>query len=191
MLWSTWPSSFRIPSVFKTICTSNVSGKVTLKPMRKTIKKTKKYEWWMLIVMMTCVNFHINVSIVSLQWIDFKFADGLSYLFLLCNIKSLAISIQYTLGPRCTMLQPILHHLNSTRIVLASSSPRRKQILENIVIIHHFHTVSYTSNLCMHSTVFVLFHGILYSFTHLVSNILKLFINIDNMIHICLYFSES
>ncbi|XP_078325220.1 putative bifunctional dTTP/UTP pyrophosphatase/methyltransferase protein isoform X3 [Crassostrea virginica] len=65
------------------------------------------------------------------------------------------------------MLQPILHHLNSTRIVLASSSPRRKQILENIVIIHHFHTVSYTSNLCMHSTVFVLFHGVLYSFKHL------------------------
>lgn len=34
---------------------------------------------------------------------------------------------------RATMLQPILHQLNSTRIVLASSSPRRKQILGNIV----------------------------------------------------------
>eukprot|EP00105_Crassostrea_gigas_P003926 XP_011416962.1 PREDICTED: N-acetylserotonin O-methyltransferase-like protein [Crassostrea gigas] len=33
---------------------------------------------------------------------------------------------------RATMLQPILHQLNSTRIVLASSSPRRKQILGNI-----------------------------------------------------------
>lgn len=31
------------------------------------------------------------------------------------------------------MLQPIIHNLNCKRIVLASSSPRRKQILENIV----------------------------------------------------------
>lgn len=31
------------------------------------------------------------------------------------------------------MLQPIINNLNCKRIVLASSSPRRKQILENIV----------------------------------------------------------
>ncbi|XP_071124413.1 probable bifunctional dTTP/UTP pyrophosphatase/methyltransferase protein isoform X1 [Mytilus edulis] len=30
------------------------------------------------------------------------------------------------------MLQPIIHNLNCKRIILASSSPRRKQILENI-----------------------------------------------------------
>ncbi|KAK3099936.1 hypothetical protein FSP39_012123 [Pinctada imbricata] len=30
------------------------------------------------------------------------------------------------------MLQPVLHQLNSQRLVLASGSPRRKQILENI-----------------------------------------------------------
>lgn len=31
------------------------------------------------------------------------------------------------------MLQPIINELNSMRIVLASSSPRRKELMENIV----------------------------------------------------------
>jgi len=36
------------------------------------------------------------------------------------------------------MLQPYVHILASKRIVLASASPRRKQILENIVRIYKF-----------------------------------------------------
>lgn len=36
------------------------------------------------------------------------------------------------------MLQPILHQLKTQRIVLASGSPRRHEILRNIVNLHFF-----------------------------------------------------
>jgi len=36
-----------------------------------------------------------------------------------------------------TMLQPILQSLNSKRIILASTSPRRKLLLENVVSLNY------------------------------------------------------
>ncbi len=39
------------------------------------------------------------------------------------------------------MLEPIMHVLNTQRIVLASGSPRRKTILENIVIFFFCYTL--------------------------------------------------
>lgn len=57
------------------------------------------------------------------------------------------------------MLQPIIKQLNSKRIILASSSPRRKELLQNIVCFHHNLVLFY-------SLVFVL--GVFWFLLHII-----------------------
>lgn len=57
-----------------------------------------------------------------------------------CTDLDMALIFYRRVEYEFTMLQPFMHMLLEKRIVLASTSPRRKQILENIVIIM-FHSL--------------------------------------------------
>lgn len=57
------------------------------------------------------------------------------------------------------MLQPIIKQLNSKRIVLASSSPRRKELLQNIVCFYYNYSILYIEYI-LHTFLSFFFKGL-------------------------------